>query len=117
MAVANIAWILGSNGKSVLVLDWDLEAPGLHRYFRPFLIDKELASSEGIIDFVIGYADEAIKPPPTGEPLPEDWFIPLADITRKALSINFEGFPEGGSIAFIPAGRQGVTYATRVNSF
>lgn len=117
MAVANIAWILASNGKSVLVLDWDLEAPGLHRYFRPFLIDKELTSSNGIIDFVIEYADEAIKPPPIGVTLPEDWFVSLADITRDALSINFESFPEGGSIAFIPAGRQGAAYATRVNSF
>ena len=118
MAVANVAWILASNGKSVLVLDWDLEAPGLHRYFRPFLIDKDLTSSEGIIDFVIAYADEAIKPPPNAEqPLAKDWFFPLADITQYALLIDFEGFPAGGSIALIPAGRQGATYATRVNSF
>ena len=37
MALANIAWILASNGKRVLMVDWDLEAPGLHRYFFPFL--------------------------------------------------------------------------------
>jgi len=28
MALANIAWILASNGKRVLIIDWDLEAPG-----------------------------------------------------------------------------------------
>lgn len=62
MAVANIAWILSSSGKKVPVLDWDLEAPGLHRYFRPFLIDKEMTSSEGVIDFVSNYSAEALKP-------------------------------------------------------
>jgi len=39
MALANFAWILAASGKKVLVIDWDLEAPGLHRYFRPFLVD------------------------------------------------------------------------------
>lgn len=42
MCVANTAWILASNGMRVLVVDWDLEAPGLHRYFHPFLPDPEL---------------------------------------------------------------------------
>ena len=37
MALANVAWILAANGKRVLVVDWDLESPGLHRFFRPFL--------------------------------------------------------------------------------
>ena len=37
MALANIAWILAANGKRVLAVDWDLEAPGLHRFFHPFL--------------------------------------------------------------------------------
>jgi MinD-like ATPase involved in chromosome partitioning or flagellar assembly len=50
MALANVAWILASNGKRVLTVDWDLEAPGLHRYFKPFLVDKDLTSSDGIID-------------------------------------------------------------------
>jgi len=38
MALANVACLLAqrqpSSGKGVLMLDWDLEAPGLHRYFR-----------------------------------------------------------------------------------
>ncbi|MGH9336759.1 MAG: AAA family ATPase, partial [Vicinamibacteria bacterium] len=52
MAVANVAWILASNGKRVLTIDWDLEAPGLHRYFHPFLEDKDLTSSPGVIEFM-----------------------------------------------------------------
>ena len=46
MAVANVAWILASRGQRVLVIDWDLEAPGLHRYFRPFLVDRDLEGQE-----------------------------------------------------------------------
>ncbi|WP_322754901.1 KGGVGR-motif variant AAA ATPase [Frankia sp. Cas3] len=37
MCVAHVAWILASNGKKVLVVDWDLESPGLYRYFEPVL--------------------------------------------------------------------------------
>ena len=60
MALANIAWLLAMAGQQVLVVDWDLEAPGLHRYFHPFLKDKELRASEGIIDFVIDFEDQAL---------------------------------------------------------
>jgi tetratricopeptide (TPR) repeat protein len=55
MVLANVAWLLASNGKRVLVIDWDLEAPGLHRYFHPFLKDPELRCSHGLIDFVVDY--------------------------------------------------------------
>lgn len=34
MALANIAVLLARAGKRVLCVDWDLEAPGLDRYFR-----------------------------------------------------------------------------------
>lgn len=38
MALANVACLLArrqpSDGRGVLMMDWDLEAPGLHRYFR-----------------------------------------------------------------------------------
>jgi Mrp family chromosome partitioning ATPase len=46
MALANVAWILASAGYRVLAIDWDLEAPGLHRYFHPFLRDKELSGQD-----------------------------------------------------------------------
>ena len=37
MALANVGWILASAGLKVLVVDWDLDSPGLHRYFHPFV--------------------------------------------------------------------------------
>ena len=38
MALANIAVLLARQGLRVLAVDWDLEGPGLHRYFSEFLI-------------------------------------------------------------------------------
>src|SRR5262249_26540020 len=96
MALANVAWILASNGKRVLALDWDLEAPGLHRYFSPFLADGDLTSSEGLIDFVVDFAVEAMTPAATQAGADPRWFEPLADILRYALPLDYK-FPHGGS--------------------
>lgn len=38
MALANIAVLLAQHGRRVLAIDWDLEAPGLERYFNTFPI-------------------------------------------------------------------------------
>ncbi len=61
MALANVAWILAANGKRVLIADWDLESPGLHRFFQPFM-EPEVSRQPGIVDFIRGYewaVDEA----------------------------------------------------------
>lgn len=53
MALANIAFLAAANGKKVLVMDWDLEAPGLAYYFRGLLEPsavKELKDSPGLMD-------------------------------------------------------------------
>ena len=112
MALANIAFILAANGYRVLVIDWDLEAPGLHRYFHPFLKDKELDTSEGIIDFVLTYSTKAASTPDAAD----DWYVPYGNILRYASSLDFHQ-PSWGVIDFVPAGRQGPDYAAKVNSF
>lgn len=63
MALANVAALLARDGKRVLVVDWDLEAPGLEKYFfRPpgsstgsdtqFLSEISRAASRGIVDLI-----------------------------------------------------------------
>lgn len=119
MALANVAWILATNNKSVLVIDWDLEAPGLHRYFRPFLADKDLVSpsSRGVIDFVFDFALQAATPPATeGERRDAAWYQARANILRYATSLRWR-FGERGTIDYVPPGKQEPTYASRVNSF
>ncbi|MEH0637687.1 AAA family ATPase [Streptomyces bottropensis] len=62
MALVNTAWILASNGLRVLVVDWDLEAPGLHTYLQPLLADPELTESAGVIEMVKNFARHAVVP-------------------------------------------------------
>lgn len=114
MALANIAWILASTGQRVLVIDWDLESPGLHRYFYPLLADKRLEFSEGIIDCVLDYAANAVTATPeVGTP---EWLYSAADVSRYASSLEWH-FPPPGTIDFVPSGRQDGLYAQRVNTF
>jgi cellulose biosynthesis protein BcsQ len=47
-AVANIAVILAQWGSRVLVVDWDIEAPGLNHYFAPFTAQMPA----GVLDFL-----------------------------------------------------------------
>ena len=117
MGLANLAWILACCGRRVLVIDWDLEAPGLHRYFRPFLIDSELSSSEGLMDMVDNYASQAIRPVEPGATPDPKWYLEYADFSDYLLSINFDHFGEGGKIDLLPAGRQCDAYALTVSSF
>jgi hypothetical protein len=118
MAVANVAWILASNGCRVLVIDWDLEAPGLHRYFRPFLIDPELSSTLGLIDFFVHFAEaariEARSSGQSGTEVP--WYEHRADLLRYSVGLDYE-FPKGGLLDYVGAGQQGPSYSIRVNSF
>jgi len=113
MALANVAWILASNGYQVLAVDWDLEAPGLHRYFHPFLLDPELSDTPGVLDMVWDVATAAMDPA-----IPErvDWYEPYADVLNYAVSLRWE-FPAGGTLDLLPAGRQGPLYSTRVGAF
>ena len=123
LALANTAWVLAASGYRVAVIDWDLEAPGLHRYLRPYLRDSTLEASDGVIDFVIAFADAAR--PTEGSPPQStstatssgNWFDKLADLRMYARAVAWDGFPAPGRIDFIPAGRQDAGYSVRVNSF
>ena len=116
MTLANVAWILASNGKRVLVIDWDLEAPGLHRYYMPFLPDPDLRASDGLIDFVLDYASEVMTPPAAAAGGNGDWYSAQANLLPYAASLDWR-FPGGGTLDFVGAGRQGTSYSTRVNTF
>jgi MinD-like ATPase involved in chromosome partitioning or flagellar assembly len=114
MAVSNIAWVLASNGYDVLLIDWDLEAPGLHRYLRPFLVDPELTSSPGVIDFVWDAARVNVTPADKSKTISLLAEFPSLDDYAVGLDWDFHG---NGSISFIPAGRQDENYPQRVNTF
>jgi hypothetical protein len=114
MALANVGWLLASSGRRVLIIDWDLEAPGLHRYFEPFLADKSVERSTGVIDFVREFATAAMSA--GTKPGDKDWYKEYSNLLAHAVPINWS-FPAAGSMDFVPAGRQDAVYAVRVNSF
>jgi len=113
MAMANVGWILASAGKRVLLIDWDLEAPGLHRYFHPFLEDTELLSTPGVIDFFVAFATASRD---RGQSSEEGWFQPLASLLPYTIQLQWS-FPGEGTLELVPAGRQDSAYAVRTTSF
>jgi tetratricopeptide (TPR) repeat protein len=107
MALANVAWILASNGLKVLVVDWDLDSPGLHRYFHPFLAPAKVAATPGIIELITEYTWDATE---VAEPS-ADWIRDYAQILPHAISVNWP-FPDDGTLDFVSAGRQNRDYSS-----
>jgi Mrp family chromosome partitioning ATPase len=103
--------VLASNGKRVLVVDMHLDAPGVHRYFAPFLTDPDLTESQGVIEYVTDYVQASAS---LAGAVPDTWLRERANILRFAVSLEWE-FGLGGTIDFVPAGRQGTSYQVLVN--
>ena len=104
MALANLAWILAANGKRVLIVDWDLESPGLHRYFAPSLLDPQaLAATQGVVNMVRGFEDLAAETP--DESRGPDWYRSLARVSDYAVAIRWR-FAGNGSLHYMSSGLQ-----------
>ena len=94
--MANIAGLLSSRGKKVLAVDFDLEAPGLWRYFSKFR--EGLQEQEGLIDLLLA-ASSAEGPSNV------DWRDYVTEVPIQ-----------GSSLALMTSGRSGDQYPSRVLS-
>ncbi|WP_046732525.1 FxSxx-COOH system tetratricopeptide repeat protein [Streptomyces humi] len=116
MALANTAWILAANGKRVLAVDWDLEAPGLDRFFHPFLDPNVLAATGGVLNILQDYAWAATD----GITRTGPWHLEFADVEQHAVSLSPErqglAFENGGSLDFLSAGKQFRAYSGTASS-
>ncbi len=56
MALANVAAILARLNKRVLVIDWDIEAPGLERYFTESGLKGSRRDRDGLVDIAAAFA-------------------------------------------------------------
>jgi tetratricopeptide (TPR) repeat protein len=110
-ALANVAWILAMAGKKVLAVDWDLESPGLHKFFRPFLDENVIHATPGIIDLIKDYAWAATTEHQHAE---RDWHLDYARILRHAVSLDWE-FPGEGTLDFVSAGQQNRAYSSLIS--
>ncbi len=111
MTLANVAWILASNGKRVLAVDWDLESPGLHKFFHPFLDESTVEATPGVIEIINDYQSAALNPTARDD----DWHLEYARVQRDAVSLEWN-FPADGRLDFLSAGRQNRDYSAAVCS-
>jgi len=112
MALANVAWILAANGRRVLVADWDLESPGLDRFFQPFLRGRDVREEPGIIDMIRDYERVAKKT----EAAKRDGIITdLSRVQRYAFSLDWD-FPGDGSLDFLSPGKQNRDYVATLSA-
>jgi cellulose biosynthesis protein BcsQ len=121
MALANVASILASRngGQRVLAIDWDLEAPGLHRYFCPYIRvsgsedrDKEIDDLPGLIELLSVLRDRLSSASKLleREDLMNTCFadVDLGDYTLQTDIPNLQ---------FLKAGRFDSSYSARIQSF
>ncbi|MFY1619980.1 FxSxx-COOH system tetratricopeptide repeat protein [Micromonospora sp. WMMD736] len=106
MALANVAWILAASGRRVLVADWDLESPGLHRFFHPFLDAGTIGDASGVIDMIHEFERETSRVGDRSEQ--------SVRVGRHALPLRWN-FPDGGGLDFLSAGRRNSDQAVSVS--
>jgi MinD-like ATPase involved in chromosome partitioning or flagellar assembly len=94
MALANVALSLARRGRRVLLVDFDLEAPGLDTF--PLLRPK--TPTKGMVDFVTEYCATGVAP----------------DFSDYNYQVEFES--QGGALFVMPTGLQGDEYGNRLNS-
>jgi Mrp family chromosome partitioning ATPase len=99
MALANTAALLAKWGYKVLVADWDLEAPGIERFFRQDNPDilAQRAATPGIIDLVHAKCE--------GDPL--DWRQCVLDVKIGSNSSR---------LSLLTAGQSGDEYTSRLHA-
>lgn len=92
MALANVAALLADLGRKVLVVDFDLEAPGIPSY-GPF---TEASGKPGIVDYVGHYLDTNEVPDVSNYIVPcalndgrKIWVLPAGDNTKHEYAEQF----------------------------
>ena len=99
MALANVAALLAEWGKRILIIDWDLEAPGIERYFEhpPSRLFGSRSDSPGLIDLICAYvANQKL-----------DW---------RSCLITAYPFNTLRSVAILTAGQDTPNYVSRVQN-
>ena len=106
MALANVAHRLANvHALRVIAVDWDLEAPGLHRFFG--LTSERAAKARGVLDYFLAWR-EALERQAAGPPSVEAWLIPIVDEQHK---------PRHGAVSLLTAGALDEQYQRRLAGF
>ena len=119
MALANIGHLLAQKHGSVLLVDWDLEAPGLHRYFRDLVRGRfpndaagdELEQWPGLIDFFREIERRIAEGAESHTEQAAQGLLAQVPIDRYLLSTDQP------ALYLLKAGRLDETYSVSVNTF
>lgn len=133
MALANVACLLArgvgsyvgqsaTSDQRVLVIDWDLEAPGLHRYFGPFLPDVSSLDHDayhhgypGLIDLFVEL--ERAIPSRSSQGADEDAQVITSVLDNLDVEGKFSVATSVHNLSFMKAGRFDEDYPSRVSNF
>lgn len=114
MSVANVAFLAALNGLRVLVMDWDLEAPGLAYYFRGLPEADEargIKTAPGVLDLVWAWRErlaEAASATAVDAILDEySAGTPFHRCVRPVLQA--ENLPKGAALDILGAGARQIT--------
>jgi len=108
LALGNVAWTAALNGKKVVIIDFDLEAPGISyiESFREFVENhKKDKNNGGIFDLILEYQQN-------NQSLP----IKKRFTTKPITKDRIKDFNEG-KIYIIPAGRDDNNYKKNLQLF
>ena len=103
MTMANVAYRLANkHGLRVIAVDWDLEAPGLHRFFG--VSPKKAATAGGVLEYFDAWRGAVER----RDPAPPDvinWILPIKDKKHS---------PKFGSLSLLLAGKIDDAYNGRL---
>ena len=107
LALGNVAWEAARNGKKVVIIDFDLEAPGIssiipfRETIRKHISDKN--KKGGLFEFILEFKKTQKVPSLS------------ADYTTEP--VNGGDFKEDGNIHIIPAGKEDDAYKNELQAF
>lgn len=119
MAVANLAFVAANNGKRVLVMDWDMEAPGLAYYFRGLTepnVARELREAPGILNILWRWRNAAEANSSEDDSDSELSAFKSGGVFSEAVRpiVSSRFIDESGCVDYIGAGSSSVQTPTQV---
>lgn len=115
MALSNVADTLARQGLRVLMIDFDLEAPGLEQFFP--INHNQVRSHLGLVDLLLSYKQAMSQASSTD--LEQSSFRQLKELFIVPI---YDQLPSGGRLDLLPAGQRGdeeqlANYALSLRTF
>jgi ATP/maltotriose-dependent transcriptional regulator MalT/DNA-binding SARP family transcriptional activator/MinD-like ATPase involved in chromosome partitioning or flagellar assembly len=107
MALANLAELFYQSGLRVLIVDWDLEAPGLERFFPINL--AQILNKPGVVDMLLGYKEQMAQILSISKD--EEASLPFEKPDQYIIDV-YPNVSSMGKLWLLPAGRRSEKYFT-----